>query len=121
MRRVLICAVQIWDNSDACCGDNKRFTGTLVFQCSPKYPYLTNPQMDRLDLDPLVITQRIGNIDINIKDITDTVRAQVSSVVHRAVSQVPLIDINGTIYTVVDAANLMLRDSFGYGDSFPCA
>lgn len=109
----------IFDNSDGCCGREKRFTVKLRMQCSSGFPYLTSPQFESIEMDKLQITQRIGPVNIKIKDITGLVKGQVSTNVLKVLTEIPLISIEGQKYTVLNAANEFFK-SLDYGSEFPC-
>jgi len=97
--------VKLWDNTDGCCGNNKNFGADIVVDCKNAYPYLYNIRLAGLTLDHFEITEKIIGISVDLKDITDTVEAAVSSVLTDYLTKEIFIPYNGTKVSLLDFAN----------------
>jgi len=101
--------VKIWDNTAGCCGTNKHFQANITVDCQNTYPYLNNIKLSELVLDHFEITEKIIGININIKDITDTVEAAMSGLITQYITTDAFINYNGTKITLLEFANIEIQ------------
>merc|ERR1712166_563643 len=95
---------KLWDNTHACCGDNKHFSFTVGIACNPTTHGLNDLGLKALTIDEFEIAENIGPISLPAKDITDPVHAAMVQVLS-AYLTTPFISNNGTKETLVQYLN----------------
>ena len=78
---------KIWDNTDACCGTNKRFSITVIADCFEDFPFVRNISINKVGLDPIVISVSVIGFKINLEDVTDKVKNAITDVLEPYVSE----------------------------------
>jgi hypothetical protein len=99
--------VDLWDNTDGCCGSDKHFEVKVTATCgsvSDPNP-LTGFSVDSVSLDSIEITEKIIGITVDVASITDEVKDQVSSVLKEYLTTKKIITLNGSKVTLVDYLN----------------
>ena len=77
---------RVWDNTDACCGTNKRFSIGVVADCHEDFPFVRNITIAKVGVDPIVISVSVIGFKINLQDVTDKVRSALTDVLQPYVS-----------------------------------
>ena len=72
---------RIWDNTDACCGTNKRFSISVLADCFEDFPFVRNIAIGKIGLDPIVISVSVIGFKIDLEDVTEKVRAALTEVI----------------------------------------
>ncbi len=77
---------KLWDNTDACCGSNKRFNIVVLADCFEDFPFVRNITISKVGIDPIVISVSVIGFKINLEDVTEKVRAAITEVLEPYVS-----------------------------------
>jgi len=110
--------VELWDNTDGCCGSDKNFQVNITVDCQNNFPYLNNIKLQDLALDKFEITEQIIGINVDVQDITNTIEATVSGIITTYITNDAFINYNGTMVTLLGFANAEI-ESFTHG-AFIC-
>jgi len=102
--------VKLWDNTDGCCGTNKHFKIDVAVDCKNVFPYLSDIRLTGLTLDHFEITEKVVGIKLNLKDITDTIEAQVSKLLTDYLKTEVFIPYNGSKVNLLTFVNNEIRD-----------
>jgi len=97
--------VEIWDNTEGCCGTDKHFQVNISVNCKNDSPYLYNIKLDEVTLDKFEITEKIVGITVDLDDITSSIENTVSGLLSTYLTTEKFIPYNGTMVTVLDFAN----------------
>eukprot|EP01124_Arcella_intermedia_P027579 TRINITY_DN5431_c0_g1_i1.p1 TRINITY_DN5431_c0_g1~~TRINITY_DN5431_c0_g1_i1.p1 ORF type:complete len:246 (-),score=35.01 TRINITY_DN5431_c0_g1_i1:70-807(-) len=111
--------VKLWDNTHACCGNNKHFHFGVGVTCQNAFPYLNNLVVTNVTIDKFEITESIGPIKLNVKDITSSLESAFTSQATQYLSKEAFINYNGTKVTLLEFANNEIRDTFSGGFTCP--
>lgn len=77
---------KIWDNTDACCGTNKRFNIVVIADCFEEFPFVRNITISKVGIDPIVISVSVIGFKIDLEDVTEKVRSAITTVLQPYVS-----------------------------------
>ena len=77
---------KLWDNTDACCGTNKGFSISVIADCFEDFPFVRNITLNKIRIDPIVVSVSVIGIKINLEDVTETVRSALAEVLKPYVS-----------------------------------
>jgi len=102
--------VKLWDNTEGCCGTNKKFTIGVAVDCKNAFPYLNTIKLTSLTLDKFEITEKIVGIKIDLEDITNTIEAHISSLLKDYMTNEVFIPYNGTKVNLLTFVNNEIRD-----------
>jgi len=105
---------KLWDNTHACCGTNKHFDISVSAICSSD---LSKGPIDRLevskvDLDKIEVTEKIAGISFNMKDLTDTVRDEVTKRLGSFLTDQEIVKVNGKTVTLKEFLNTPSSQQF---------
>jgi len=78
---------KLWDNTDSCCGTNKRFNLVVIADCYEDFPFVRNIAINKINLDPIVISVSVIGFKIDLKDVTANVTTALSDVLEPYVSE----------------------------------
>ena len=78
---------KLWDNTDSCCGTNKRFNLVVIADCFEEFPFVRNIAINKISLDPIVISVNVIGFKIDLQDVTANVTSALSSVIEPYVSE----------------------------------
>merc|ERR1711935_743165 len=95
---------KLWDNTGACCGNNKHFSFTVGIACDTATHGLKDMGLKGLTIDQFEVTESIAGIDLPSEDITDPVHAALVQVLSGYLAK-PFISNNGTEETLVQYLN----------------
>jgi len=102
--------VNIWDNTNGCCGTNKNFQVNISVNCQNQFPYLIQPKLNEIVMDQFEITENIIGIKVDVADITNTVEQAFSGLLTTYLTTDAFINYNGTMVTLLQFANYEIRD-----------
>jgi len=68
---------KLWDNTEACCGQNKHFNVVVIADCFEEFPFVRNISMSKVTIDPIVISVSVIGFKINLEDVTEKVRGAI--------------------------------------------
>ena len=71
---------KLWDNTDACCGSNKRFSIVVIADCFEEFPFVRNINISKVGIDPIVISVSVIGFKIDLEDVTEKVRGAIEEV-----------------------------------------
>lgn len=77
---------KLWDNTDACCGANKRFNIMVIADCFEEFPFVRNITISKVGIDPIVISVSVIGFKIDLEDVTEKVRVAITDVLQPYVS-----------------------------------
>jgi len=78
---------KLWDNTDSCCGSNKRFNLVVIADCFEDFPFVRNIAINKINLDPIVISVSVIGFKIDLQDVTANVTSALSNVIEPYVSE----------------------------------
>merc|ERR1712072_57295 len=85
----------LWDNTGACCGENKGFSFELGISCNATSKNLVDMGLKSLTIDAFELTESIAGIDLPAVDITKAVHDALVGVLNGFLEK-PFISYNGT-------------------------
>lgn len=77
---------KIWDNTEACCGKNKRFNIVVIADCFEEFPFVRNITISKVGIDPIVISVNVIGFKVDLEDVTEKVRGALTEVLQPYVS-----------------------------------
>lgn len=78
---------KLWDNTDACCGTNKRFSIAVLADCFEEYPFVRNISVAKIGIDPIVVSVSVIGFKLDLQDVTENVRVALTNVIEPYVSE----------------------------------
>lgn len=111
---------KLWDNTDACCGNNKHFNVVVIADCVEEFPFVRNISMSKVGLDPIVISVSVIGFKINLEDVTEKVRSSLEDVIKPYLSDKAFIQWGDKDppLTLADLVNKIIK--LNTGDGFTC-
>ena len=110
----------IWDNLNACCGNNKHFHIQIITDCVDEYPYIRNITMQNITLDRITIEEElVGMVKVPLSDITETVSEVIKKQVLPYLNDKPFIPWGKKELTLGDIINRILLLNSG-AEGFKC-
>jgi hypothetical protein len=106
---------KIWDNTDACCGSNKRFSIVVIADCFEDFPFVRNIAINKVGLDPIVISVSVIGFKVNLEDVTEKIRLALTNVLQPYVSDKAFINWGDKepALTLADLVNRIIKLNAG--------
>jgi hypothetical protein len=105
---------RVWDNTDACCGQNKQFNIVVIADCHEEFPFVRNITIQRVNIDRIVISERVIGVHINLSDITDKIQDALVGILEPYVSTKAFINWGkGELLTLGDLINKVIQLNAG--------
>lgn len=103
---VLIFCKTLWDSHDSCCGRKKQLWGKVSAECSPTFPYLTDPVVEMIGSDQLKVEVPFLGIKLRIADITDQATAIMQIQGQKFLTQDMIIQMNEMLHDLIGGQDL---------------
>jgi len=99
----------VWDNTNSCCGSNKRFSISVIAECHEDFPFVRNITINKIKIDPIVISVSIVGFKVNLQDVTSNVTSALGDVLEPYVSEKAFISWGGDKEPALTLADLVNR------------
>ena len=88
-----------FDNTDACCGPDRRLEATLKMSCSDSFPHLHSGSINNVQITPPLEVQAniLGKYNLKLQDITGQVEAEIKKTAQGFLNGETMDDLNNVI------------------------
>eukprot|EP00392_Amoebophrya_sp_AT5.2_P010802 g10869.t1 len=108
-----------FDNTNACC-QPEQLSVELVAECHAEFPFIRNLTTGNVTITPeITISESILGFKLNIYDITEIIKKQVSTNLNVLVSNTSF-PIGPTVYNVTSLINTIIESNMMPGDLLDC-